>query len=305
MTALFTHVGWVWVLAALGTTIVAHYAGSVTHLAPGPPASGPASRRRRVARVVPGRGRGCAAGLDGRRRWAGAGVTGSDDVRDPSPSPAETPSSGRSPTRQRKHADGQCGGSRRWRNLDVRCGADDRTPPRRVGRGSKARPQRTPRRVASMQGDLARLQAVMGVGVPVRLLESSQVDVPIVVGCRPVLILPPDIQGQRSLETLEPLLAHELAHVVRRDYLMNMLQSGADAVLFAFPAARWISARVRETREYLLRRDGVAGLRRHATVRRGAGWHRDAQRRAATGGGAWCGWTASGHTHTAPPPRRP
>ena len=89
--------------------------------------------------------------------------------------------------------------------------------------------------------------------VPLRLLESSEVDVPIVVGCRPVLILPEHLLAERSLETIEPLLAHELAHVRRRDYLMNMLQSGADAVMCAFPGASWISARVRETRERLLR----------------------------------------------------
>ena len=86
--------------------------------------------------------------------------------------------------------------------------------------------------------------------VPLRLLESSAVDVPIVVGCRPVLILPEHLLAQPSLATIEPVLAHELAHVRRRDYLVNMLQSGADAVMFAFPGARWISARVRETREY-------------------------------------------------------
>jgi beta-lactamase regulating signal transducer with metallopeptidase domain len=101
-----------------------------------------------------------------------------------------------------------------------------------------------------MQGDLARLHEMMGVRAPVRLLESSHVDAPIVVGCRPVLILPADRQAQPSRVAMEPLLAHELAHVVRRDYLMNMLQSAADAVLFSFPGARWISARIRETREY-------------------------------------------------------
>jgi beta-lactamase regulating signal transducer with metallopeptidase domain len=103
---------------------------------------------------------------------------------------------------------------------------------------------------SEMQAAAARVHSVMGVRTPVRVFESSQVDVPIVVGCRPVLILPPDLHAGSSAETFEPLLAHELAHVVRRDYLMNMLQSGADAVLFALPGARWISARVRETREY-------------------------------------------------------
>ena len=108
------------------------------------------------------------------------------------------------------------------------------------------------RRVESpvVLGELSRLQDATGVQVPLLFLESSEVDVPIVVGCRPVLILPEHLLEQPSLATIEPLLAHELAHVRRRDYLLNMLQSGADAVMFAFPGARWISARVRETREY-------------------------------------------------------
>ena len=249
MTDLVTHVGWVWLLAALGTTIVAITlaASRIWH---------PALRPQVQHRVAVASLALCLVVV----AFAPLVLTLGDDG--PAPSSAapprsspiavasSTPSSGTSqPVRegtQTANAVAAAVGAI-WISGAVLMAArllGGWVVVRRLVGG--ARPVELP----AMQGDLARLQAVMGVGVPVELLESPQVDVPIIVGCRPVLILPPDLQKQRSREALEPLLAHELAHVVRRDYLMNMLQSAADAVLFAFPGARWISARIRETREY-------------------------------------------------------
>ena len=249
MTALFTHVGWVWVLAALGTTLVAITLAASRMWRPA--LRPPVQHRVAVASlavclvVVAVAPLALLADNDGP-----APVASAPTRSRPVAVAGETPSSGRSQLvregTQTANAVAAAVGAI-WI-----CGVLLMTA-RLVGGWVVVRRlvrSADPVELSSMEADLARLQGVMGVGVPVRLLESPQVDVPIVVGCRPVLILPPDIQGERSLETLEPLLAHELAHVVRRDYLMNMLQSGADAVLFAFPAARWISARVRETREY-------------------------------------------------------
>lgn len=101
-----------------------------------------------------------------------------------------------------------------------------------------------------LRGAVDRLRAKMRVLTPVRIRESAETDVPIILGFSPVLIVPPQLALEPAAVTLEPLLAHELAHVVRRDYLLNMVQSVVDAVLVAFPGAQWISARIRETREY-------------------------------------------------------
>lgn len=49
---------------------------------------------------------------------------------------------------------------------------------------------------------------------------------------------------------MEAVLAHELAHVRRHDYVVNLLQRVAEAVLFYHPAIWWISARVHEEREH-------------------------------------------------------
>ena len=101
-----------------------------------------------------------------------------------------------------------------------------------------------------MRGVVDRLRAKMRVRTPVRICESPEIGVPIIVGLAPVLIVPPELALEPAVVTLEPLLAHELAHVGRHDYLLNMVQSTVDALMVAFPGARWISARIRETREY-------------------------------------------------------
>ena len=86
---------------------------------------------------------------------------------------------------------------------------------------------------------------------PVRVVEFAAVDVPTVVGwLRPVIILPVAAVAQLPAAQVEAVLAHELAHVRRHDYLVNLLQRVAEAVLFYHPAIWWISARVREEREH-------------------------------------------------------
>jgi beta-lactamase regulating signal transducer with metallopeptidase domain len=92
------------------------------------------------------------------------------------------------------------------------------------------------------------------------LLASSHVDAPVVVGARtPAVLLPPDLERRLGPDGLSPLLAHELAHVGRRDYAANLAQSVADALLWFSPGARLISRRIRETREYCC--DDVAATR--------------------------------------------
>ena len=50
-------------------------------------------------------------------------------------------------------------------------------------------------------------------------------------------------------EQVEALLLHELAHIRRHDYLVNILQSVAEAILFYHPAVWWVSAHMRAERE--------------------------------------------------------
>ncbi len=95
-----------------------------------------------------------------------------------------------------------------------------------------------------------RLMERMGVGVTVRLLESALVEVPTLIGwLRPTILVPASVLTGLSPEQLEAILAHELAHVRRYDYLANLFQTVIETILFYHPAVWWISRKLREERE--------------------------------------------------------
>ena len=98
---------------------------------------------------------------------------------------------------------------------------------------------------------LERLAARLRVTRPVRVLESTLVQVPAVIGwLRPVILVPATaLTGLTPLQ-LDALLAHELAHIRRYDYLVRVLQSVIETLLFYHPAAWWVSRRVGEEREH-------------------------------------------------------
>ena len=101
-----------------------------------------------------------------------------------------------------------------------------------------------------LQDALDRIAVQLGVAYPVRLLVSSLVEVPAVVGWfRPVVLMPVGALTGLAPEYIEALLAHELAHIRRHDYLVNVLQSVVEAVLFYHPAIWWVSNQVRKERE--------------------------------------------------------
>lgn len=79
---------------------------------------------------------------------------------------------------------------------------------------------------------------------------SSRVTVPTVIGAfRGIVLLPASVVTGMSPRMLETILAHELAHVARYDFLINALQSVIEVVLFYHPAVWWVSQRIREERE--------------------------------------------------------
>jgi beta-lactamase regulating signal transducer with metallopeptidase domain len=84
----------------------------------------------------------------------------------------------------------------------------------------------------------------------VRLLQSAAVEVPTALGwLRPLILLPAcALTGLAPLQ-LEAILAHELAHIRRGDFLVNLLQSLVEVLLFYHPAVWWLSSRIRAERE--------------------------------------------------------
>ncbi|HSZ32136.1 MAG TPA: M56 family metallopeptidase [Puia sp.] len=84
----------------------------------------------------------------------------------------------------------------------------------------------------------------------VTLLESGLAKVPMVIGhLKPVILVPLGLLNALSAEEVEAILIHELAHINRRDYLVNMLQSFMEIVFFFNPAVLWVSKLIKTERE--------------------------------------------------------
>jgi TonB family protein len=94
------------------------------------------------------------------------------------------------------------------------------------------------------------LRPRLGLERAVALLHSAQVQVPTVIGwLRPVVLLPVSCLTGLSPDQIEAVLCHELAHVRRHDYLVSVIQSVIETILFYHPAVWWVSRQVRRERE--------------------------------------------------------
>ena len=101
------------------------------------------------------------------------------------------------------------------------------------------------------KAQLIALSARMRVGRPVSIVSSIRTSVPVVLGhVKPVIVLPAAALSGLSPAQLDAILAHELAHVRRHDYLVNLAQAVIETLLFYHPAVWWVSRQVRETREH-------------------------------------------------------
>ncbi len=104
---------------------------------------------------------------------------------------------------------------------------------------------------ASVQRAAVRLSLVLDIRRPVRILSSAAAEVPAVFGwLRPVVLLPISALTALTPEQIELLLVHELAHIRRNDYLVNLLQTAVETVLFYHPAVWWVSGQIRAEREH-------------------------------------------------------
>ena len=95
-----------------------------------------------------------------------------------------------------------------------------------------------------------KLADAVGVKRVVSLMESALVAGPVVVGwLKPMILLPGSALTGLNPEQLEAILAHELAHIRRCDYLVNIIQTAVEIVGFYNPAIWWVSAKIRAERE--------------------------------------------------------
>lgn len=102
------------------------------------------------------------------------------------------------------------------------------------------------------QARLSRMAARCGLSREVRLRVVDNLSSPITAGWwHPVVLVPAALVSGMPPQLLEALLAHELGHIRRHDYLVNLVQNVIEALLFYHPAVWWISHRIRAEREQI------------------------------------------------------
>lgn len=97
---------------------------------------------------------------------------------------------------------------------------------------------------------VARLAQAMGLKQSIRVLQSGLAKMPMVVGhLKPVILLPVGLLNGLSVVEVEAILNHELAHIKRYDFLVNMLQTIVETLFFFNPMVLWVSNLIKTERE--------------------------------------------------------
>ncbi len=100
------------------------------------------------------------------------------------------------------------------------------------------------------ENKITQLANRLGIKQTIKLLESGIAKVPMVIGhLKPVILIPVGLINSLSAYEVEAILIHELAHIRRRDYLVNLLQGFMEIVFFFNPAVLWICKLIKAERE--------------------------------------------------------
>ncbi|MCH7399953.1 M56 family metallopeptidase [Belliella sp. DSM 107340] len=84
----------------------------------------------------------------------------------------------------------------------------------------------------------------------VKIFQSNHIDTPLTFGVlKPVILIPAGLVFQLSPMQMEAIIAHELAHIKRHDYLINLLQSAMEVIFFFHPVFWYINAIIKTERE--------------------------------------------------------
>jgi len=100
------------------------------------------------------------------------------------------------------------------------------------------------------QNKVNKLSQQLFIKESVQILQSGIAKIPMVIGhFKPIILMPIGMLNHLSLTEVEAILSHELAHIKRRDYLVNIFQNVLEMVFFFNPAVLWISNMIKEERE--------------------------------------------------------
>jgi len=97
---------------------------------------------------------------------------------------------------------------------------------------------------------MERIARRLGVAHQVRFVQSHLIEVPMVIGwLRPMILMPVSALSGLPPPQLDAIIAHEMAHIRRHDFVVNVLQAIAETLLFYHPCTWWLSGRIRAERE--------------------------------------------------------
>jgi beta-lactamase regulating signal transducer with metallopeptidase domain len=97
---------------------------------------------------------------------------------------------------------------------------------------------------------IADLCSELKINKSVRLLVSGITKMPSVVGVfKPVILFPAAMLASLPANEIEAILVHELAHIARKDFLVNLLQHVVEIIFFFNPAVLWVSSLIKQERE--------------------------------------------------------
>ncbi len=95
------------------------------------------------------------------------------------------------------------------------------------------------------------IAAQLGIQKEVKALLSVYVDTPQVIGfIKPVILLPASCLTNLTTAQLEAVLLHELVHIKRNDYLVNLFVASVEILFFFNPFVKQLAAAIRQEREY-------------------------------------------------------
>jgi bla regulator protein BlaR1 len=87
-----------------------------------------------------------------------------------------------------------------------------------------------------------------GLNRAIQLAETSRIQVPMVIGFfKPVILIPTAMLSGLSPEQIETILVHELAHIRRNDYIINLFQTILESIFFFNPFVWFLSGIIRRS----------------------------------------------------------
>ncbi|MCB0687486.1 MAG: M56 family metallopeptidase, partial [Saprospiraceae bacterium] len=97
---------------------------------------------------------------------------------------------------------------------------------------------------------IKRLSLQLGVKKGVAAVESSMTKIPGTIGyLKPIILMPISSATQLTPDQLEAILAHELAHIKRSDFLLNLIYTFIETIFYYHPAVWWIADQLEHERE--------------------------------------------------------